>query len=318
MSQYTLFPPIEPACTGHLRVSDLHEIYWEECGNPQGYPILFLHGGPGMPTGPLHRRFFDPSHYRILLFHQRGAGLSRPHAEMRENTTELLVSDIEALRRMWGVEKWHVFGGSWGSTLALAYAETHPDSVSGLILRGIFTVRKWEVDWFLTGMATFVPEANAEFLGFLPESERNTPLESYYQRLMNPDPSIHGPAALAWATYEDSTSMLSLAPPPSVTGDFSRALTLARTEAHYFRNNLFQPDDKLLREAHKISHIPGVIVQGRYDLLCPIRTADELHKAWPEAEYIVVPDAGHSAFEQGILAALMTATERFKQIPAKR
>lgn len=315
MDMDPLFPSLEPYRSGLLPVGDVHTIYWEECGNPAGYPILFLHGGPGAPSGPQHRRFFDPGYYRILLFHQRGAGLSRPHAEMAENTPAHLVADIEALRRMWGVERWHVFGGSWGSTLALLYAETHPDRVSGLILRGIFTLRWREIDWMMTGLAALAPESHAAFLSFLPENERDTPLESYTQRLMNPDPAVHLPAAEVWARYEDAVStLLPLPPGVGVLAAPSIALSLARTEAHYFRNNRFSPDDRILRDVPRIRHIPGVIVQGRYDLVCPLATAAALHQAWPEAAYIVVPDGGHAASEPGIARELVAATERFKSL----
>lgn len=310
-----LFPPLEPYRHGLLPVSGGHTLYWEECGNPAGYPILFLHGGPGAPCGPMHRRFFDPAHYRILLFHQRGAGLSRPYADMTENTPAHLVADIEALRRMWGVERWHVFGGSWGSTLALLYAQTHTENVSGLILRGIFTLRWEEIVWLWTGLSALAPREHAAFLSFLPEGERDTPLESYYQRLMNPDPVIHQPAAEAWARYEDSVS--TLFPPPPGVGALEAsnvALSVARTEVHYFRNNRFSPEDRLLQDVPRIRHIPGVIVQGRYDLVCPLTTAEALHRAWPEANYVLVPDAGHAAFEPGIQRALVAATERFKSI----
>lgn len=307
------FPAIEPYATGRLPVDDLHTLYWEQCGKKDGYPILFLHGGPGAGCSTKHRQFFDPGYYNICLFDQRGAGRSTPLGETRNNTTELLIEDIERLREMWGIEKWHVFGGSWGSTLALAYAEAHPERVSGLILRGIFILRKWEIDWFLTQIGRIYPEVERPLLEHLTPDERSDILEAYYQRLINPDPAIHMPAARIWYYYESATS--NLIPPPDLADDIDDVVArgMSTMEAHYFRNNLFKPDDKLLRDVHRIRHIPGFIVQGRYDLVCPLRSADDLHRAWPEAEYVVIPDAGHSAMEPGIRSALIQATEKFKQ-----
>jgi proline iminopeptidase len=310
-----LFPPIEPYANGTLKVDDLHEIYWERCGNPQGYPVVFLHGGPGWACSDVHRRFFDPAYYNIHLFDQRGAGRSRPLGEIRQNNTNLLIADIEQLRKKWRVDKWHVFGGSWGSTLALAYAQTHPEAVSALILRGIFLLRRADIVWFLTQVREIWPEHGRMLLDPLSEAERADVIEAYYQRLTNPDPAIHMPAAMAWVKYEIATSSL-LQTQERLETVQPGALTLSQAlmEAHYFRNNLFEPDDKLLRDVGKIRHIPATIVQGRYDLVCPLRSADDLHNAWPEAEYVVVPDAGHSALEPGIRRALVAATEKLKAI----
>ncbi|MEI7609164.1 MAG: prolyl aminopeptidase [Rhodospirillaceae bacterium] len=315
MTQADLFPPIEPYQSGMLRVDDSHILYWEQSGNPTGAPVLFLHGGPGAGASPTHRRFFDPGHYRIVIFDQRGAGRSRPLGETRANTTELLIADIERLREMLGVERWHVFGGSWGSTLALAYAETHPERCVSLALRGIFLMRQSEIDWFLTGMGTIFPEPAAAFAGYLPENERHEVLEAYWRRLNHTDPAVRIAAARAWSVYEGACSALLPSPELiSAASEDSHALGLARIEAHYFRHNLFQPESKLLDEVDRVRHIPAVIVQGRYDVVCPIVTADRLHRAWPEADYRVVPDAGHSAMEPGIRSALVQATENFKRL----
>jgi len=312
---FDFFPAIEPYASGHLAVDAPHEIYWERCGNPQGYPILFLHGGPGWACSDMHRRFFDPVHYNVHLFDQRGAGRSRPLGEIRHNSTADLIADIERLRVMWGIEKWHVFGGSWGSTLALAYAQTHPERVSALILRGIFLLRKADIVWFLTQAGQIWPEHERSLLAPLTVDERSDIIGSYYKRLTNPDPAIHMPAAMAWVKYEIGTS--SLLPPNTRLDQVEpTALThsMALMEAHYFHNNLFTPDDKLLRDVDRIRHIPATIVQGRYDLVCPLRSADDLHQAWPEAHYVVIPDAGHSAMEPGIRSALIEATEKYKQM----
>jgi proline iminopeptidase len=313
MPRSELFPPIDPYQTGMMQVDDLHTIYWEQSGNPEGVPVLFLHGGPGAGASPTHRRFFDPAHYRIVIFDQRGAGRSTPAGETRNNTTELLIRDIEQLREQLGIDRWHVFGGSWGSTLALAYAQAHPRRCLGLILRGIFLMRRCEIEWFLYSMRMIFPEAWAEFAGRIPEEERGDLLEAYHRRLNAPDPAQRTAAAKTWSIYEGACSTLLPSPAlVSASSEDNHALGLARIEAHYFRNNLFTPEDRLLREVDRIRDIPTVIVQGRYDIVCPVVTAEELHRAWPEAEYIVVPDAGHSAMEPGIRAALVAAVERFK------
>ena len=309
-----LYAAIEPSRAGLLDLDRVHQMYWEECGNPRGQPVVFLHGGPGAGSAPAHRRFFDPAHYRIVVYDQRGAGRSRPLGELRDNTTPLLVEDLERLRRHLGIERWHVFGGSWGSTLALAYAIAHSERCSALILRGIFLCRKSEIEWFLYGLRNLFPEAWTSFAGAIPQAERGDLLAAYYRRLTDPDPAVHMPAARAWSIYEGSCSTL-LASPETVAyfaGDVV-ALGLARIEAHYFTHDIFMPENALLANIERIRSVPGVIVQGRYDAVCPIVTADDLHRAWPEADYIIVPDAGHSAWEPPVCAELVKATERFKQ-----
>jgi proline iminopeptidase len=308
-----LYPDIQPHQSGMLKLDDIHTMYWEVSGNPRGKPVVFLHGGPGSGSTPTHRRFFDPAHYRIVVFDQRGSGRSIPLGETRANTTQHLVSDIETLRRHLGVERWLVFGGSWGSTLALAYVETHPESCTGLVLRGIFLCRKREIDWFLYDARNLFPEAWRAFAEYIPEAERYDLLANYHERLMSPDPSVHMPAARRWSVYEGSCSTL-LPSPETVAafGDDRMALGLARMEAHYFINAIFLPENSLLDNISLIRHLPAVIVQGRYDVVCPIVTADELHRAWPEARYLVIPDAGHSAMEPGIRSALLDATDWFR------
>lgn len=294
-----LYPEIDPYRAGLLDLDHLHQMYWEECGNARGMPVVFLHGGPGAGSAPAHRRFFDPAHYRIVVYDQRGAGRSRPLGELRDNTTPLLVEDLERLRRYLGIERWLVFGGSWGSTLALAYAITHPERCTGLILRGIFLCRRSEIEWFLYGLRNLFPEAWTSFASAIPRAERGDLLAAYYRRLTDPDSAVHMPAARAWSIYEGSCSTL-LASPETVAyfaGDVV-ALGLARIEAHYFTHDIFMPENALLANIARIRSVPGVIVQGRYDAVCPIVTADDLHRAWPEADYIIVPDAGHSAWEQ--------------------
>lgn len=315
MPRSEIFPPLEPYETGILPVDEIHTLYWEQCGNPGGAPVVFLHGGPGAGASPTHRRFFDPRHYRIIIFDQRGSGRSRPLGEVRRNTTELLVEDMERLRRHLSVDRWHLFGGSWGSTLALAYAQTHPDRCLGLILRGIFLLRRTEIDWFLHHMRMVFPEAWASFIAHIPAEERGDLLEAYWRRLDSSDPRVRMAAARAWSMYEGACSSLIPAPDlVAAAGEDRHALGLARIEAHYFRTGILTPEDKLLRDVDRIRHIPAVIVQGRYDIVCPIVTADELHRAWPEADYRIVHDAGHSAMEPGIRAALVQATERFKTL----
>ncbi|HWA49437.1 MAG TPA: prolyl aminopeptidase [Dongiaceae bacterium] len=310
-----LFPEIEPFDKGFLQVSPLHRMYYEQCGNAKGVPVVFLHGGPGAGANATHRRFFDPTFYRIIIFDQRGSGRSQPLGETRENTTPHLIADMEALRAHLGVDRWFVFGGSWGSTLALAYAEHHPERVRGLALRGIFLCRKSEIQWFLYGLREFAPEAWRAFSGFIPEAERGDLLDAYWKRLMDPKPAVHLPAARAWSVYEGSCS--TLLPSPETVRAFSAdtlALGLARMEAHYFRNDIFLPPDFLIDHVDRIRKIPALIVQGRYDLVCPIRSADDLARAWPEARYIVVPDAGHSAMETGTRTALVAGMEAFKSL----
>jgi proline iminopeptidase len=310
-----LYPEIDPYETGFLAVGEPHRLYWEQSGNPEGAPALFLHGGPGSGATPAHRRFFDPAHYRIVIFDQRGAGRSTPLGCISDNTTADLVADIEALRRRLGIESWLVFGGSWGSSLALAYAAAHPERCSALVLRGIFLCRAHEVAWFMAGMRTVFPEAWREFAQYLPEAERGDLLANYHRRLTDPDPKIHLPAAHAWSRYEGACS--TLRPSRRTVAAFDDpnvALGLARIEAHYFVNDLFLEEGALLAAVERYRSVPGAIVQGRYDIVCPIATADELHRAWPEADYSVIADAGHSAMEPGIRKALVAATDRFRTL----
>ncbi len=303
-----LYPSIEPYRTGRLPVDDLHTIYWEECGNPTGVPVLFLHGGPGAGCSPEHRRFFDPQYYRIVLFDQRGAGRSTPHGETRNNTPAHLVSDIESLREMLKIPQWHVFGGSWGSTLALAYAETHPQPCLSLTLRGIFLLQAYEVDWFLHGMRNFAPQAWDQFVEFLPESLRGDLCDGYWTQLNHELPEIRAAAANSWAGYEAKSVSLRTNGTAVASGPVasSSAVGLARLEVHYMRSNQFVPNDALMRGVERVRHIPCAIVQGKYDLLCPPITAVALHKAWPESTLQIIEEAGHSAFEPGIRAALVS------------
>lgn len=313
-SRRDLFAPIEPHRTGTLRLDARHTMYWEESGNPRGAPVVFLHGGPGAGATAVHRRFFDPDAWRIVIFDQRGAGRSIPLGETMDNSPAHLVADIDRLRLELGIDRWLVFGGSWGSTLALDYAETHPDVCAGLVLRGIFLCRAEEIDWFLYGVRRVFPEAWRAFAGFLPEAERADILAGYHRRLLDPDPSVHLPAARAWSTYEGACS--TLLPNPenlSAFGEERLALGLARIEAHFFRHHLFAGARDLIARIGQIRHLPGVIVQGRYDMVCPIGSADALARAWPEAEYRIVPDAGHSAMEPGIREQLVLATERMRR-----
>jgi proline iminopeptidase len=308
-----LFAPIEPYRSGHLVVDDLHTLYWEECGNPQGVPVLFLHGGPGAGLSPKHRQFFDPSYYRIVLFDQRGAGQSTPLGEVRQNTTSLLIDDIERLRQMLGIAQWLVFGGSWGSTLALAYGEAHPACCIGFVLRGIFLCTRPEVDFFLNGIKWFFPQAHEQFVGDIPVAERGDLLQAYAKRLFSDDSAQNLQAARAWGRYEGSC--LHLLPHPEVADQFGSdavALGVGRLEAHYFLHDAFLTDDQLIRNVERIAHLPAVIIQGRYDVVCPAYSAWRLHQAWPQAGFEMIEDAGHAAFEPGIAQALVAATERFR------
>jgi proline iminopeptidase len=308
-----LFPPIEPYASGMLDLEAPHRMYYEQSGNPRGVPVVFLHGGPGAGASAVHRQFFDPAFYRIVVLDQRGAGRSTPLGCLDHNTTPRLIADLERLRTHLGIDRWMVFGGSWGSTLALAYAEHHPERVRALVLRGIFLCRKSEIEWFLYGLRTIFPEAWRAFAGYIPEAQRADLLSAYHERLVHPDPAVHMPAARCWSVYEGSCS--TLLPNPGLVADFASdrvALGLARIEAHYFRHDIFLPENFLLEKAGILKPIPGVIVQGRYDIVCPTVSADDLHHAWPEAEYLVVPDAGHSAFEPGIRSRLIAATQSFK------
>jgi proline iminopeptidase len=303
-----LYPPIEPNITGWLRVDEIHSLYWEECGNPDGIPVVFLHGGPGGGCSAASRQFFDPARYRIILFDQRGAGKSTPNGELRDNTTAHLIRDLEALRRLRRIEAWHVFGGSWGSTLAVAYAQEFADVCLSLTLRGIFLMREWEVRWLFEAGRLFRPEAWETLLGGLPpELRRDDPLEGYAKLLAHPDRSVCLPAARRWCAFE--ATLANLVPDPArIAGanDERVAYAMARIEVHYFRNNRYDPEDQLLRRAHRISHLPITIVQGRYDLLCPPITAAQLHRACPSSRLIMVDGAGHSATEPGIRSVLVT------------
>jgi proline iminopeptidase len=317
MPRGDLFPDIGPFETGYLPLTAGHVMYWEQVGNPHGIPALFLHGGPGAGAGAVHRRFFDPHHWRVVIFDQRGAGRSRPLGSLDANTTPDLVEDIETLRRHLGIERWLLFGGSWGSTLALAYAQAYPHRVTGCVLRGVFLGRRAEVEWFLYGLSAVFPDAHAAFAGHLPPEERGDILGGYLWRLTDPDPAVHMPAARAWSVYEGSCS--TLLPSPDTVSSFAQdrtALGLARIEAHYFRNDLFLPPEAtgggLLGGMMRIAGIPAEIVQGRYDMICPARTAFELAAAWPSARLTVIPDAGHSALEPGVRRALVAAVERFR------
>ena len=310
----TLYPPLEPYDSGYLRVSDLHEIYYEECGNRRGKPVLFVHGGPGAGAGKDSRRFFDPRRYRIVLFDQRGCGRSRPHASLIDNTTWHLVADIERLREHLGIERWQVFGGSWGSTLSLAYSQTHPQRVSELVLRGIFLLRRHEIQWFYQeGASALYPDPWEQYLAPIPAAERSDLVAAYYRRLTGNDAQVALEAAKAWSIWEAATSYLQPNPENIARwSDDAFATAVARIESHYFMNRgFFEREDQLLRNVEPIRRIPAVIVQGRYDVVCPMMSAWDLHRAWPEAEFRVVPDAGHSAMEPGILHQLVSATDRF-------
>lgn len=309
-----LYPPIEPYSTGRLKVSPLHELYFEESGNPAGKPVVFLHGGPGGGSEPKQRRFFHPERYRIIIFDQRGCGRSTPYASLEANTTWDLVEDIEKLRVHLNIERWQVFGGSWGSTLALAYAEANPERVKELILRGIFLLRRQEIEWFYQrGASILYPDAWEPYLAHIPEAERGDLLAAYYRRLTSEDAAVRLAAAKIWSGWEGVTSKL--LPDAAFAGHYEEdefALAFARIEAHYFVNRGFlDRDDQLLRNAEQIRHIPGVIVQGRYDIVCPMESAWALHRAWPEAELVITPDSGHSAFDPPNSRALVAAADRF-------
>jgi proline iminopeptidase len=314
MNESALYPDIEPYNSGWLAVGDGHDIYFEECGNPEGRPCVFVHGGPGGGAGAAARRFFDPGRYRIVVFDQRGCGRSRPHACLEANTTWHLVADMEQLRVALGIERWLVFGGSWGSTLSLAYAQTHPQRVTELVLRGIFLLRRKEIDWFYQhGASELYPDAWEHYLAPIPVAERGDLVTAFHRRLTSDDADTRLAAARAWSVWEASTSFL------RQRSDFiaqldapQAALAMARIECHYFVNGgFFDSENQLLENLDRIRHIPCVIVQGRYDVVCPATTAWELHRAWPEADFQLVADAGHSAFDGGNTVALVAATDRF-------
>lgn len=309
-----LYPPLEPYETGRLAVGHGHELYWEQCGSKSGQPILFLHGGPGSGASTAHRRFFDPAHYRIVIFDQRGSGRSTPRASILENTTQRLIEDIEALRLRLGIERWIVFGGSWGSTLALAYGEAHPDRCSAFVLRGVFLGTKREIDWFLDDIGRIFPEAWSRYVQFLPEDQRGELLANYYRRLIDPSPETHRPAAAAWTSYESACSTLLPSGSGTGGGEERYSLALARIEAHYMMHGMFLRPDQLIAELGSIKHRPAIIVQGRYDIVCPCEAADRLHAAWPGSELQIIPDAGHSAMERGTRAALVAATDKMRSL----
>lgn len=308
-----LYPECLPRASGMLALDGRHAMHWEECGDPAGVPLLFIHGGPGGGSLPHHRRFYDPSFWRIVLYDQRGAGRSTPAADLVDNTTQHLVDDIERLRAHLGIGRWLLFGGSWGSTLALVYAQMHPERVLGLVLRGVFLATRAEVDWFILGMQRFFPEAWREFTHFLPPEERGDVLAHYHRRLIDSDPHVHAPAAQAWDRYESTCS--TLLPKPAGTaraeGD-AGALAIARIEAHYFVNDSFLVPNQVLDGMSRIRHLPCTIVQGRYDVICPPVSAATLARAWPEARYVVVPDAGHSVREPGTTRELVAAVQRMQ------
>jgi proline iminopeptidase len=310
-----LYPPIEPYISGYLRVDGVHSLYWEECGNPNGIPVVFLHGGPGGGCSASSRRFFDPARYRVILVDQRGAGRSTPNGELRDNTTAHLIADLEKLRSLRGIEAWHVFGGSWGSTLAVAYAQDFAGACLSLTLRGIFLMREWEIRWLFEAGRLFRPEALEALLGGLPADLREgDPLEGYAQLLEHPDYVVRLAAARRWCIFE--ATLANLIPDSTRIAGANEeqvAYAMARIEVHYFRNNRYQPEDQLLRRVERIRHLPATIVQGRYDLLCPPITAIQLHRAWPGSRLIIVDDAGHSATEPGIRSALVTVMDEIAQ-----
>ncbi len=314
ISRFGLYPEIAPYNKGRLKVSDIHEIYFEECGNPDGAPVLMVHGGPGGGSNPTMRRFHDPAHYRIILLDQRGCGHSTPHAELEQNTTWDLVADMERLREHLGLEKWQLLGGSWGSTLSLAYAQTHPERVSQLILRGIFTLRRRELEWFYQeGCSWIHPDAFEAYLAPIPEQERGDMMSAYYKRLTSDNRDVQLEAARAWSIWEGTT--LSLLHNEERVKHFSQgdyALAFARIECHYFvHKGFFETDGQLIANAHLLKGIPGVIVHGRYDVVTPLKSAWELARAWPEAELKIVPDSGHAMTEPGIIHELVSATRAF-------
>ena len=310
-STISLFPPVAPNRHGMLAVDELHTIYWEECGNPDGVPVLFLHGGPGAGLSPQHRRFFDPLHYRVILFDQRGAGKSTPLGECRNNTTDLLIADIELLRATFGVRQWLVFGGSWGSTLALAYGQAHPDACLGFILRGIFLCTGAEIDWFINGVRWFYPDLYEEFAALIPAAERFDLLGAYARRIASDDPALYRPAVRSWSRFEGRR--VYLLPQPDDGPNDTLDLGVGRLESLYMARLGFFTEDQLMRDIGRINHLPAVIVQGRYDVICPPLSAYRLHQAWPGSRLRLIPDAGHGALEKGIATALVAATEQFRR-----
>ncbi|MEM6812648.1 MAG: prolyl aminopeptidase [Pseudomonadota bacterium] len=312
---FDLFPEIEPYHSGFLEVDDTHEIYWEECGNPDGVPVVYLHGGPGGKCTPKNRRYFDPDHYRIILFDQRGAGQSKPSVCLDNNSPDHLVEDIEALRNFFEIDKWHIFGGSWGSTLSLFYACKYPECCLSLTLRGIFLMEQSDIDWLYDQNKNVFPEAWEEFAYFIPENERDDLIGAYYKRLTGDNEKEKRKAALSWALYESACA--SLIPNYEIVTteqQIADAVAIATIEAHFFHNYILSPENSILNQVDQLKNIPATIVHGRYDMICPIIQAHKLHQKWPEAEFIVVPDAGHSSSEPGILSHLIEATEKMKSI----
>ena len=312
-----LFPPIKPYSTGYLQVEEPHELFWAQYGNPEGVPVVFLHGGPGAGCFPQAPQFFDPDFYRIIIFDQRGAGKSTPSAHIENNTAQDLVNDIEKLREHLKIEKWHVFGGSWGSTLALLYADQHADKILSMVLRAIFLLEQDGVEWLLYDMKNIFPEAWEQFVSIIPEDERDDLLEAYYQRLTDEDEDVHMEAAMSWSLYESACASL-IPNYEIITTDEQKqqALNISRIECHFFRNEMINPQDSLLNKVDNFRHVPTTIIHGRYDVICPIYFAHQLHTQWPEADFIVAPDAGHSANEPAIRSRLIEATENMKTIRA--
>lgn len=310
-----LFPPITPYSSGYMPVDEPHEIYWEQSGNPDGFPVLFIHGGPGAGCSPIHRQFFDPNYYRIILFDQRGAGRSTPHACLENNTTDALVGDIEQLREHLNIDKWHIFGGSWGSTLALAYASEHANRCLSMVLRGIFLMEKDGIDWLLYENKNIFPEAWEQFVSIIPENERGDLLTAYHKRLTSEDKAIRLEAAMSWSLYESACASL-IPNYEIITTDEQRdhAIAISVIECHYFVTQLYKPEEGLTTKVDRFRHIPTTIIQGRYDCICPLISAHRLHNAWPEADYIVVPDGGHSALDPAIRSRLVEATENVKTL----
>ncbi len=309
------FPEIKPYSSGYMAVDEPHEIYWAQCGNPDGVPIIYLHGGPGGHCSDKAPRFFDPDYYRIILLDQRGAGRSNPHTCLIDNNTDALIRDIEQLRAHLNIEKWHVFGGSWGSTLALSYAAKHANNCISMILRGIFLMEQGDIDWLYKHNKNIWPEAYEQFIGHIPEEEQHDIISAYYKRLTSNDKQIQIEAAIAWSLYESSCSSLT----PNyeiITTDNQKeqALSISIIECHYFKHHIIPPENSLLNQVDKFRHIPTTIVQGRYDCICPISSAQRLHAAWPEADYIIVPDGGHSAMDPPIRSRLIAAAEHAKTI----
>jgi proline iminopeptidase len=321
-STYNLYPEIEPFNKNTLKVCDMHSIYYEECGSPEGIPVVFLHGGPGSGCNPTQRRFFDPKYYRIILIDQRGCGRSTPQGELTNNTTNDLVNDLEIVRHHLGIARWHVFGGSWGSTLALAYAVKHASHIISLVLRGIFLSRTSELAWFLGGVQHFYPEVWHNLINYLPEAERSDVLSAYAKRIFSDDMQINVPAAIQWNAYESSIMRLkpseasNTAPktPEEIIKEQPIEVARARVQIHYIQHQCFIDGDAILNEVTRLNSIPTVIVQGRYDMVCPPTTAWELARAMPHAEFVMIADAGHSAMETGVTSALVAATEKFKNL----